>query len=209
MRNDSGIVSMTPAQRCRVAVARTETSAETQPPQIRYNAISQQEDVHAERAVRTEHDRLLDVTRTRGAGDQMDCARHPALRGADARERVLHRRDDIGRTEHDDVRGREQCRRRRHFRTWNENQRTGLGDRTEAAGDAQAVLAPRRARLDGQRRGIPVKIGELRPAHAAVRLLLDDRRRQPERVEVTGNRRGISVREASRSTVDSMWMARS
>ena len=53
-------------------------------------------------------------------------------------------------------------------RAGSDQDRSCFGDCAKAAGDAEAILAPRRTRLDGELRGAPVEIREFRPAHARV-----------------------------------------
>ncbi len=75
-------------------------------------------------------------------------------------------------------------------------QRAGLGDGTEDAGDAEAIVAYCRPCFHAQSGLGPIQIGEFRPAHAAMRPLRtelrtelrNECRRKLERVEVSGDR---------------------
>ena len=152
--------------------------------------LAEHEDVHAERPVRAEHDRLLDVAGARRAGDHVDRARQlRRARAGSARTPppCPTRRDRRGRrrracpaaaSSRSACRPRPAppaCRSRRSRRS---------------AGDAEAVVARRGARFDREAGRRPVEVGELGPAHARVRLLRRERRRQVERIEVARDGRG-------------------
>ena len=62
------------------------------------------QNVNAKGAVCTEHDRLLDVARSRRSGNQVDRARNAAAFLADEHEGVLHRVDNALRGNDSDVR---------------------------------------------------------------------------------------------------------
>ncbi len=60
----------------------------------------------------------------------------------------------------------EQERRRRSRGAAHERERSGLGDRAEAPGDPERVVAHRRSRFDRDAGGRPAERRELRPADA-------------------------------------------
>ncbi len=113
------------------------------------------EDVDAERSVRAEHDRLLDVAGARGPGDHVHRARQLAPLAANQRERFLHAGDDAIGADDGDVRIGQKRRRRRRVGAGEHDERAGFGDRAERAGDAETVVARRRPRLDVRARRPP------------------------------------------------------
>jgi len=119
---------------------------------------------------------------------EVDRPRPRRVTCAHPRERLLHSRHHLAFADHRDVRvGQDRARGRRR-RARREHQRAGLGDRAEHAGDAEAVVALRRPRLDREPGNVPVEVGEVRPAHAKARALLGERVRQVEAVDVARDR---------------------
>jgi hypothetical protein len=129
-------------------------------------------------AVRAEHDGLLDVAGARRTRDHVDGARQRATLAPEQRERLFHARHDAIRAEDGDVGVRQQRGRRRRVRPCQHDQRAGLGDGAERAGDAEAIVARRRTRFDRESRSRPIEVGKLGPADARVRLLRRERGRQ-------------------------------
>ena len=101
--------------------------------------------------MRAEHDGLLDVAGARRPRDQVDRARHAAAlaRGSARTHPPCRRRCDSTDTTATWVSG-QQCRRGRRIGAGSDDQRPGLGDRAEHAGDAEQVVAEVGPRLDRQ-----------------------------------------------------------
>ena len=157
-------------------------------------ASADHQDVDAKRAVRAEHDRLLDVAGARRSGDHVHRARHAAVLAADQCERLFHAGDDAVGAQHGDVRVGQQRRRRRRLRAREHDQRAGLGDRAERTGDAEPVVA-RVGRASIARPAPPSRGPRTRASRRPRRLLHRESRAADERIEIARDGRGNLARD--------------
>ena len=104
--------------------------------------------------MRPELDRLLDIAGARRPGDGVDRARHAVLAEALAQldPHLLVAADDVGLAQHDDVGIGQKIEAHRMVGTGRHDDRPGLGDAGEGAGDRHLVAAARRAASQRQHR---------------------------------------------------------